>query len=88
MKDLIMSKKTLKSLVIEDDFYFRSSIKSYLEKFGPIMEADNTEVAKKLLATHHFDMAVIDINLNDNPDGLEPLKLAKAKNIYSVILTY
>jgi DNA-binding NtrC family response regulator len=82
-----MKQKLLKIFIIEDDPIFRSALKRRVSDYGLPLEADNLASAKNILSTTNFDIAIIDLNLNGEQVGMELLKLAKAKGIYSIVLT-
>lgn len=82
-----MNKSPLKILIVEDDAIFRKQLKRKVAEYGFTDEADNFNSARNLLESNDYDVAIIDLNLNDRPSGLKLLKMAKVKGIYSIILT-
>ncbi|MBF0312122.1 MAG: sigma-54-dependent Fis family transcriptional regulator [Oligoflexia bacterium] len=77
----------IKVLVVEDIEVFRQNIVKHVSRHANPIAVSNFEEAKRALLEQHFDMALIDINLNGEDTGFELLKLAKRKNIFSVVLT-
>ncbi|SFX65370.1 response regulator transcription factor [Marinospirillum alkaliphilum] len=60
-------------LVVEDDFHLRELIREYLQVYGhQISVAESGETFRQQLATHRFDLILLDLNLPD-VDGLELL---------------
>ncbi|EQC50988.1 sigma-54 dependent transcriptional regulator [Bacteriovorax sp. DB6_IX] len=80
-------KKTISFLVIEDDQLARLSLVQKLKDVGIVSEADNLARAKQLLEEGHYDVAWIDLDLENELEGLEIIPLAKSKGIYSVVLS-
>ncbi|MCT4643219.1 MAG: sigma-54 dependent transcriptional regulator [Bacteriovoracaceae bacterium] len=79
--------KKIKILVIDDDKYFKLAIKPIVEKFGLIEEASNAAEAITLINNNHYDLALIDMQIETDRDGLEILKLTNQKSIKSLILS-
>ncbi|MBF0361142.1 MAG: sigma-54-dependent Fis family transcriptional regulator [Oligoflexia bacterium] len=77
----------LKILVIEDDEYFRKHIAKLLEVYGRITEADNVIMATELIQNRHFDVVLIDITLHGVEAGFSILEQARAKGLFSIMLT-
>ncbi|MBF0364156.1 MAG: sigma-54-dependent Fis family transcriptional regulator [Oligoflexia bacterium] len=77
----------LKILIVEDEEYFRKHISKLLERYGQITEADNATAAIELIQKRYFDMVLIDINLHGVDEGFNVLEQAKAKGLFSVMLT-
>lgn len=82
-----MSKKLLKILVCEDDKYFRMAISDVLKNQGLITEAASAEEALQQIKNNFFDIALIDMNLEERNVGLGVLKAAKEKGLHSIILS-
>lgn len=75
-------------LVVEDDKYISSNLKSYLSKYGTVKVASNYFEAKEVIEKGGVDLSFIDLNLGDtDTDGLSVLPVAIQKGIYPVILT-
>jgi len=79
--------KKFSALVIEDEEYFRRTIVNVLKNEMNVIEATNEEEALLQLKKNDFDLVIIDINLHGKNSGLKLLKLAKAKDLYSIMLT-
>lgn len=79
-EELLTGKKIL---VVDDEPDISDTVEDLLP-MCEVVKASNFEEAKKLLETHHFDIAILDIM---GVDGYELLKIAKKKNIIAVMLT-
>ncbi len=82
-----MKKANLNILLVDDDQYFRLGVSHVISKFGMITEAATEKEALALLETNHYDLALIDMQMERNESGLCVLKAAKAKGIHSIILS-
>ena len=82
-----MKKNALNILLIEDDLLSRLSLKTRLESFGSVTEADSKTKACELIKNQNFDIAYIDLDLEEELLGLDVLKVLTEKNIYSVVLS-
>lgn len=66
--------KTLRFLIIEDDKYFRITLREILKDFGLIEEATTTAEAQEKLRDNVYDVVLTDIELgSDNGVDLIPL---------------
>ncbi len=75
-------------LVVEDDHYISTRLRSHLSKYGSVKVASNFNDAKDIIEKGGFDLSLIDLNLGDtDTDGLSVLPLAIHNGIYPVILT-
>lgn len=77
----------LKILVVEDDNLNRDLICTLLHGYGDILEASTVEEATDLLSFKQFDIAFVDLDLHGKPSGFKIARQAKAKSIYTVILS-
>lgn len=82
-----MKKINLKILIVDDDSYFRLGLSSILSNYGILTEAANEEQALDLIKKEHFDLALIDMQMDNNDSGLTVLQAAVKKNIHSIILS-
>mgnify|MGYP003867468169 CR=1 FL=1 len=85
-----MSKrKKLSILLVEDDKYFSFELAKILSSYGNHDLCSNLNQALTLLEQNHYDLAIIDLNLDQSPypSGLSVLEVAKSKNIYSIVLS-
>ena len=82
-----MKKIALNILLIEDDLLSRLSLKSRLEPFGNVTEADSRMAAIELLKEQDFNIAFVDLDLEEELLGLEVLKNLTQQNVYSVVLS-
>ena len=83
----IILKCPLKILLLEDDPLFCEVIKSKLSNFGDVFATTEFASASMAIQRQKFDLAFIDIYINGQNLGFELLKVAKAKGIYSTVLT-
>ena len=77
----------LNILLIEDDLLSRLTLKSRLEKYGEVFEAENSLIAFDLIERKKIDLAFVDLDLEEKLIGLEILKSLRSKNIHSVVLS-
>lgn len=82
----------MKLLIVDDHDIVRKGIISALsfeEEFEEINEACNISEGMKMLRIHKPDIAIIDVSLRKNENGMEIIKNAKAEKITAqfVILT-
>ena len=83
----LMKKTNLSMLLVDDDQYFRLAVRNIISEFGLITEASSEEEAKELIAQNHYDMALIDMQMDSNEDGLNVLKNSVRAGIHSIILS-
>ncbi len=74
-------------LLVEDDLLARLSLKSRLERSAKVTEAETAADALELLKRHSFDMAFVDLDLEEKLIGLKVLEAVKAKNIHAIVLS-
>lgn len=74
-------------LVVEDNEYFRRFLVKTLGIFGKITEVDNEIDAISEIKKSYFDVVIIDIDLNGEDSGFNVLKIARQKNLFSIMLT-
>jgi DNA-binding NtrC family response regulator len=82
-----MSKKTLNFLVLEDDDLARLTLVTQLKEFGLVREATNSKMAIELLQSEKFDIAWIDLDLEEDLAGLNVIPYAVQSKAYSVVLS-
>ncbi len=82
-----MAKKHLEFLVIEDDELARLSLTTMLKDLGSVSEAPTAKEAKALLASKEFDLAFIDLDLEEDLIGLELIELVVANKAYAIVLS-
>lgn len=82
-----MSKNKVSILLVDDDIYCRLGIKTSIAEFGHISEASDSATAIKMVKSGHFDLAIIDMQMETEAAGLEVLKITKSKKIPSIILS-
>ncbi len=79
--------KNLNILLVEDDLLSRLTLKSRLETFGQVFEAENSSIAFSHIHSKKIDLAFVDLDLEKKLVGLDILKELVAKNIHSVVLS-
>ena len=82
-----MNNTKLRMLICDDDKYFRMALKEIIAPFGLIEEAATEAEALKLLKDQHFDLALIDMEIDGPLSGINILKVSKSKKIHSIILS-
>lgn len=77
-----------KILIVEDDDFFRSAVKSILSKTYEVLEANDGKVAKTLLMMSSFDLIISDIQM-PHFNGVDLLTWVKSekKNIPIILMT-
>lgn len=81
-------KKQLNFLIVEDDQLSRLTLSNLLKEHGLVFEATDSKLATELIQDGHFDMAFIDLDLEDGDlKGLEIISPASKKGIYPVVLS-
>lgn len=74
-------------LLVEDDLLARLSLKSRLERFAKVTEAETALEALKLLERHSYDLAFVDLDLEETLAGLKVVGVLKSKKIHTVVLS-
>ena len=82
-----MSKKILNFLVLEDDDLARLNLVTLLKDHGLVREATNSKDAINLLNSEKFDIAWIDLDLEEDLIGLSVIPIATRNRAYSVVLS-
>ncbi|MBL6990146.1 MAG: sigma-54-dependent Fis family transcriptional regulator [Bacteriovoracaceae bacterium] len=82
-----MTSNTLTILVLDDEAIFRTLLKEQLMPFGVIVEAATKHDALELLDSNQFDIAFIDLNLEQHLDGLSIVSSYAESGIYTVVLS-
>jgi DNA-binding NtrC family response regulator len=77
----------VKTLVVDDEPTLRSQLKWAAQGEGrEIVEAESAEQAIQLIQQNDFDIVVTDLKLATVDAGLEVLKAAKEKDIYTQVI--
>lgn len=82
-----MKNSPISILIADDDSYCRIGIKHTLTKFGPITEAESAAQVSELIKKQHFDLAIIDMQMEQEDSGLKVLAQTNDKNIPTIILS-
>lgn len=78
----------LNILLVEDIPLWAKILKKNLQKHGDVIYASNAQEAKAYLNDYRFDLVFADLDLGENElDGAKIVKIAKRRNIYSIVLT-
>ncbi len=80
-------KTKLNILLVEDDLLSRLTLKSRLESYGHVFEAENSNAAFTHIHSQSIDIAFVDLDLEKKLVGLEILKELVAKDIHSIVLS-
>lgn len=80
-------KTTLRILAIDDDQYFRLGLKSALSQFGLIEEAATESQAISMLKNNYYDLAIIDMQIDEDDSGLRILKESRNSGTHSIIMS-
>ena len=76
-----------KILLIDDEEGLRYGLKTYLSRKGfQVYDGENRSDAVKLLKTHLFGIAILDIRLKNEENGLDIIDLLRDKNPDIIIL--
>ena len=80
---------SLNILVIEDDPIASLNLTKTLESSHGhrVMTAQSSKVAKNLIAKNNFDMAFVDLDLEEKKAGFKLIPILKKSNVFSVILS-
>lgn len=85
---MLKIKKQLNFLIIEDEKLTRLTLSNLLKDYGLVTEAFDSKKAIELIQENQFDMAFIDLDLEDGDlKGLEIISPAFKKGIYPVVLS-
>ena len=82
-----MHKRNIKILLVDDDVYFRLAVKEVISDFCLIHEATSADEAIELINQEHFDIALIDMQMQTDECGLRVLESSTKSNIHSIILS-
>lgn len=74
-------------LLVDDDRYFRLAISSLLSDQAIITEAESETQAIDLIDKNYFDLALIDMEIDEANSGLAILKKAKSRGIHSIMVS-
>lgn len=77
----------LKILFVEDDLFTRQMTKRALSKYGTVTPCESYQAALKELDNYKYDIAFFDLNLNGELSGLDLIKYAKSKGLYTIVLS-
>jgi DNA-binding NtrC family response regulator len=74
-------------LIVEDNFDLRAQMKYAAKSEGrQIMEAENAEQGIRLIRENDFDVVVTDLRMETDLAGLDVLKAAKEKDVYTQVI--
>lgn len=76
-----------KILIIDDDFLYTEGIEKAFSDYFDITSVHNSNDLKTTLQRASFDIAVLDMQLNDGSDGLHMVRMLRAANIKILIVS-
>lgn len=82
-----MEISNLKILFVEDDDLTRQVTRRVLSKYGKVVPVNNYISALNFLDKESFDVAFFDLNLHGELSGLDLVKYAKSKGLYSIVVS-
>lgn len=82
-----MKNDRIRILLVEDDQLTARLNKRLLSQYGEVIVANCIQEAHEKIVNEKCDIGFFDLNLYGKLDGLKLLKLAKLKNIYSIVLS-
>ncbi len=74
-------------LIVEDDELTLIGLTSFFKSYGKVNEYTQGSLALKAMEREKFDVALIDLDLEEELMGLTIVQEAKARGIYPVVLT-
>lgn len=74
-------------LIVDDDKYFRMALEELIRDQAVVSQAGSEQEAKDLIDSNYFDIAIIDMNIDEKSSGLTILEKTKLKKIHSIILS-
>ena len=74
-------------LIIEDDLLSRITLEQKLKSRGNLFVATSTEETKAKIKDRLYDIALVDLDLDRELEGLSLISKLKEKKIYTVVLT-
>ena len=78
----------MKLLLTDDDQLLRSQIKFSIESlFDDVYEASNIQESLDIIQNHEIDIALIDLSLEDEFDGIDISKVSVEHSIKTIIFT-
>lgn len=81
------NKNDLRILIVDDDELFQIGLEVHLEKYGTITKTQSAEKAMELIRKNVYDLAFIDLWMDDKLTGLDLVREAAHFKVYSVILS-
>jgi DNA-binding NtrC family response regulator len=82
-----MKKTNLNILLVDDDQYFRLGVRNIISNFGLVTEAASEKEALELLSKNHYDLALIDMQMDTDESGIAVLTKTIKLGIHSIILS-
>lgn len=76
-----------KILIIDDDSLYTEGIEKSLSDYFEITSVGSANAVKETLQSQTFDVAVLDMQLNDGSDGLHMVRILRAANIKILIVS-
>jgi DNA-binding NtrC family response regulator len=82
-----MKDTSLSILLVEDDLLTLATNKRILARYGEVLTAPTYAEAQQLLSEGQFDIAFFDLNLHGTLSGLDLIKIASDKSLYTVVVS-
>jgi two-component system response regulator AtoC len=82
-----MNNTELAILLLEDDFLTMQTNKRLLGSFGKVKTATTKQEAEAIVRENKIDIAFFDLNIKGKLTGLEMIKEATEKEIYSIVVS-
>ena len=79
--------KNIKFLVVEDDELSRIGLVNFLKKMGKVDEAATAKEGLNLLSENSYDVAFIDLDLEESRIGLTIVPEAAKSGVYPIVLS-
>ena len=80
-------KQKIRILIADDDKYFRIALKDQVSVYGICEEAESELQAIEKIQNNHYDLAIIDMDIDGEKSGLNILKKTKLLPTHSIILS-
>lgn len=82
-----MNNSDLTILLLEDDSLTLQTNKRLLGSFGKVKTASSKKEAEEIIRDEKIDIAFFDLNINGKLSGLDLIKEATAKDIYTIVVS-
>lgn len=83
----MMKTRKIHILIVDDDKYFRMALKELLGEHAVFTEADSENEAFLNIERNHYDIALIDMEIDSQDSGIRILNATKNKKIHSIVIS-